>query len=110
MTAALEPTTRMAVRAAVVAVAALLVGYLLNLERAYGAILTGVVLINETWGDSVRRTVHRLATGAGTAAPAHEGARSGAQPALESRSELLAFGPVEYYLGRILAVLEELAV
>ncbi len=60
MNLALAPSTRMAVRAAAVAAAAVLVGHLPGLDRPYWIILTAVVLVYETAGESIKLAGQRL--------------------------------------------------
>jgi uncharacterized membrane protein YccC len=57
----LDPTTRMALRAAVAALAAVVLSYLLVLERSYWTVLTAVVLVSDTWGESIQKSLQRLA-------------------------------------------------
>ena len=57
----LAPTTRMAIRAAVVATAAVIVSRISFLERPYWIVLTSVLLIYETAGESIKRSGQRLA-------------------------------------------------
>jgi hypothetical protein len=61
MTLEFVPSTRLAVRAAAVATAAVLVARLSFLERPYWIILTSVLLIYETAGESIKRSGQRLA-------------------------------------------------
>ncbi len=56
----LAPTTRMAIRAMAVATAAALVARLSFLERPYWIILTAVLLVYETAGESIKRSGQRL--------------------------------------------------
>ena len=60
MSAGLLPTTKMAIRAAVAALGAVVVAQLLELPRAYWVVTAAVVLITETWGDSIRKVLQRL--------------------------------------------------
>ena len=53
-------STRMAIRAAAVAAAAVLVGRIPGLDRPYWIILTAVVLVYETAGESIKRAGQRL--------------------------------------------------
>ncbi len=62
MTTTLAPTTRLGVRAAAVALAAILVSQLSFLERAYWVILTAVLLVYETSGEGNQRAFERLIT------------------------------------------------
>ncbi len=57
----LAPTTRMAIRATVVATAAVIVSRISFLERPYWIVLTSVLLIYETAGESIKRSGQRLA-------------------------------------------------
>ena len=57
----LGPTTRLAIRAAAVATAAVLVARLSFLERPYWIVLTAVLLVYETAGESIKRSGQRLA-------------------------------------------------
>ena len=61
MTLDLAPTTRLAIRASAVAAAAVLVARLSFLERPYWIILTAVLLVYETAGESIKRSGQRLA-------------------------------------------------
>src|SRR4051812_15756266 len=61
MIADLLPTTRMGLRAAAATVASLLLTRLVVLERPYWVILTAVILVNDTWGESIRKSWLRLA-------------------------------------------------
>ena len=61
MTLDLAPTTRLAIRAAAVASAAVLVARLSFLERSYWIVLTAVLLVYETAGESIKRSGQRLA-------------------------------------------------
>jgi uncharacterized membrane protein YccC len=56
----LAPTTRMAVRAAAVAAGAVGVGRIWDFDRPYWIILTAVVLVYETAGESIKRSGQRL--------------------------------------------------
>ena len=56
----MRETTRMAARAAVAAALSLAVGHALSVPRAYWGVLVAVVLVNETWGESIRMAVERL--------------------------------------------------
>ena len=58
---ALDADTRTALRAAVAALLALLVGDFDRLPRPYWAVFIAVVLINGTWGQNVRKSVSRWA-------------------------------------------------
>lgn len=57
----LAPSTRLAIRGAAVAAAAVLVARLSFLERPYWIILTAVLLVYETAGESIKRSGQRLA-------------------------------------------------
>ena len=57
----LAPTTRLGIRAAAVALAAVLVARLSFLERPYWIVLTAVLLVYETAGESIKRSGQRLA-------------------------------------------------
>src|SRR4029079_6256463 len=61
MTIDLAPSTRLAIRAAFVATAAVSVARLTCLERPYWIILTAVLLVYETAGESIKRSGQRLA-------------------------------------------------
>ncbi len=62
-------TTRTAIRAAVAALLAILISAWVTAQRPYWTILIAVVVINDTWGSSLRKTWHRVGmTGAGCVA------------------------------------------
>ncbi len=62
-------TTRTAMRAAVAALLAIVISPLVTAEKPYWTILIAVVVINDTWGSSLRKTWHRVGmTGAGCVA------------------------------------------
>jgi len=56
----LAPTTRMAIQAAVAVTIAILIGHFLQFERSYWAILTAMVLISQTFGESIKKSLIRL--------------------------------------------------
>ncbi|MDF2867946.1 MAG: putative rane protein, partial [Gammaproteobacteria bacterium] len=56
----LTPTTRMAIQAAIAVTLAILFGHYFQFERAYWAILTTMVLVCQTWGESVRKSITRI--------------------------------------------------
>ncbi len=56
----LTETTRTALRAAVAALLAILVSDVITAQRPYWTILVAVVVINDTWGSSLRKTWHRV--------------------------------------------------
>lgn len=56
----LAPSTRMAIQAAVAVTIAILFGHFFQLERSYWAILTAMVLVSQTWGESIRKSVTRI--------------------------------------------------
>ncbi|MDQ6676313.1 MAG: FUSC family protein [Acidobacteriota bacterium] len=53
-------TTRTALRAAVAALLAILVSAVITAQRPYWTILVAVVVVNDTWGSSLRKTWHRV--------------------------------------------------
>jgi uncharacterized membrane protein YccC len=57
----LSPTTRMALRAAAVATVAVAVARIPGIDRPYWIVLTAVMLIYETAGESIKRSGQRLA-------------------------------------------------
>lgn len=59
-TQTLMPSTRMAIQAALAVTIAILLGHWLQFERAYWAILTAMVLISQTWGESIRKSITRI--------------------------------------------------
>ncbi len=62
----LSETTLTAIRAAVAASLAIVISALITAQRPYWTILIAVVVINDTWGSSLRKTWHRVGmTGAG---------------------------------------------
>lgn len=61
MSLELAPTTRMAIRAAAAAALGSAITHLVELQRAYWLVISAVALVNETWGDSVRKAIQRLA-------------------------------------------------
>lgn len=62
-------TTRTAIRAAVAALLAIIISPWVTAQRPYWTILIAVVVINDTWGSSLRKTWHRVGmTGAGCVA------------------------------------------
>src|SRR3954453_5861284 len=61
MSAKLLPTTQMGVRAAAATLASLVLTRLVGLERPYWVILTSVLLVTETWGESIDKAAQRLA-------------------------------------------------
>lgn len=65
----LSETTRTALRAAVAASLAIVISAMVTAQRPYWTILIAVVVINDTWGSSLRKTWHRVGmTGAGCVA------------------------------------------
>jgi uncharacterized membrane protein YccC len=58
----LAPTTRLGLRAAAVALAAILVSQLPFLERSYWVIITAVLLVYETSGEGIQRALERIVT------------------------------------------------
>jgi uncharacterized membrane protein YgaE (UPF0421/DUF939 family) len=59
----------MAARAAVAAALAEIVTWLIALPRSYWAVLVAVLLVNETWGESIRMALQRFGmTALGSAA------------------------------------------
>lgn len=54
------PTTVWAFQAAVAIVLAFLIGDIFHLERSYWAVLTSILLISQTWGESVKKALERV--------------------------------------------------
>src|SRR4051812_40619233 len=61
MSGNLAATTKMGIRAATATLASLLLTRWVILERPYWVILTAVILVNETWGESIHKAGQRLA-------------------------------------------------
>lgn len=53
-------STRIAIQAAVAVSLAVLVSHLFELNRSYWAILTAMVLISQTWGESLKKAIERV--------------------------------------------------
>lgn len=53
-------STRIAIQAAVAVTLAVLVSHLFELNRSYWAILTAMVLISQTWGESLKKAIERV--------------------------------------------------
>lgn len=56
----LLPSTRMGLQAAVSIAIAAGLGYLLPIEKPYWALLTAMLLISQTWGESVKKSIERV--------------------------------------------------
>ncbi len=53
-------STRIAIQAAVAVALAVIVSHLFELNRSYWAILTAMVLISQTWGESLKKAIERV--------------------------------------------------
>lgn len=53
-------STKIAIQAAVAVALAVMVSHLFQLERSYWAILTAMVLISQTWGESLKKAIERV--------------------------------------------------
>ncbi len=56
----LLPSTRMGLQAAAAVFVATLLGYALPIERPYWAILTAMVLVSQTFGESIKKSFERI--------------------------------------------------
>ncbi len=55
------PTTIWAFQAAIAIILALLIGNAFHLERPYWAVVTSLLLISQTWGESLKKALERVA-------------------------------------------------
>lgn len=56
----LSSPTRLGIQAAIAVILAEIIGHYSGLERSYWAVLTSVMLISQTWGDSIQKALHRV--------------------------------------------------
>lgn len=56
----LSNTTKIAIQAAVAVGIAVIIGWIFKLERSYWAILTALILISQTWGESIKKSFERV--------------------------------------------------
>lgn len=56
----LHESTRLAIQASIAVMLAIIASHLLNFERSYWAILTSMLLISQTWGESIKKAFERI--------------------------------------------------
>ncbi len=56
----LNESTKLALQAAIAVTLALLIGAFFHFERSYWAVLTAVVLVSQTWGESIKKALERV--------------------------------------------------
>ncbi len=56
----LHESTRLAIQASIAVMLAIIVSHSLNFERSYWAILTSMLLISQTWGESIKKSLERI--------------------------------------------------
>lgn len=60
MSLTITPSTRLAIQAAVAIAVASILGGILQFERSYWMVLTALLLVSQTWGESIKKSIERV--------------------------------------------------